>query len=85
MVYYMIKNVDVTPNRSKKLIPMFKGPYVIKKILDNDRIIVADVPGFPLTQIPYEGIVPTFNVRPWPDAVVTVDGQLSGRPMMKRF
>jgi len=33
----MITNTDVTIGRNKKLIPKYRGPYVIKKVLDRDR------------------------------------------------
>jgi hypothetical protein len=37
----MIKNIDTTPNYSKKHIPKFKGPYKIKKALSNDRYVLS--------------------------------------------
>jgi len=63
--YVMIKNVDVTVGQNKKLIPKFRGPYVVKKILDQDRYIVSDIEGFQLTQRPYEGIVGPDRMKRW--------------------
>jgi len=40
--YVMISNTDVTPGVNKKLIPKYKGPYVVKAVLDHDRYVVAD-------------------------------------------
>lgn len=51
--YVMICNTDVTPGVNKKLIPKFKGPYIIKTVLDHDRYIVSDIEVFQLTQLPY--------------------------------
>lgn len=44
--YVVIINTDTTPGVNKKLIPKFKGPYVIKTVLDNDRYIVSDIEDF---------------------------------------
>ncbi|XP_050053995.1 uncharacterized protein LOC126549297 [Aphis gossypii] len=63
--YVMITNVDVTVGQNKKLIPKFRGPYVVKKVLDRDRYIVGDIEGFQLTQRPYEGIVGPDRMRMW--------------------
>lgn len=44
--YVIITNTDVTVGCNKKLIPKFRGPYVIKKVLDRDRYVVSDIEGF---------------------------------------
>jgi len=61
----MIKNIDVSMGINKKLIPKFKSPYVIHKILPNDRFIVKDIEGFQQTQVPYEGVISSDNMRHW--------------------
>lgn len=61
----MIRNFDSTPGVSKKLIPQFRGPYEIKKILGNDRYLLADLPGFQNAQKLYTGIWAASNMRPW--------------------
>lgn len=61
--YVMIKNIDTTPGINKKLIPRYKGPYVIKTVLDHDRYIVSDIDGFQLSQIPYTGTVSVDHMR----------------------
>ncbi|KAK9674756.1 Integrase zinc binding domain, partial [Popillia japonica] len=63
--YVMITNMDVTAGTNKKLLPKFKGPYVITAALDNDRYIVRDPPGFQLTQMPYEGVIAAARMKPW--------------------
>ncbi|KAF0717029.1 Uncharacterized protein FWK35_00037597 [Aphis craccivora] len=47
------------------LIPKFRGPYVVRKVLDRDRYIVGDIEGFQLTQRPYEGIVGPDRMKMW--------------------
>ena len=62
--YVMIKNIDTSVG-SKKLIPKFKGPYVVKGAIGNDRYCIIDVPGFQLTQKPYEGVAAAVNMKLW--------------------
>lgn len=63
--YVMIRNFDCTPGANKKLIPSFKGPYVVKEVLDHDRYIVTDIEGFQLTQMPYTGTVGPDQIKHW--------------------
>ncbi|EZA49031.1 hypothetical protein X777_12839 [Ooceraea biroi] len=61
--YVMIRNIDNTPGINKKLIPNYKGPYVLKTVLDHDRCIVSDIDGFQLSQIPYTGTISVDQMR----------------------
>lgn len=61
----MIKNTDVSVGVNKILIHKFKGPYVIYKVLPNDRFTVKYIEGFQHTQIPYEGVMSSDNMRHW--------------------
>ncbi|XP_011687110.1 PREDICTED: uncharacterized protein LOC105449550 [Wasmannia auropunctata] len=61
--YVEIRNIDTTVGINKKLIPKFKGPYVVKKVLD--RYVVTDVDGFQLVQRPYTGVVAPDRMRPY--------------------
>lgn len=60
----MIRNI-ARAGVSKKLAPKFKGPYIVKKVLDNDRYVVCDPEGFQVSQIPFEGIFDPTNMRSW--------------------
>lgn len=63
--YVMIKNIDTTPGVNKKLIPKFKGPYVVKRVLRNDRYVLEDPPDFQLTHIPFKGTVSAEHMKHW--------------------
>ncbi|KAE9544875.1 hypothetical protein AGLY_000418 [Aphis glycines] len=63
--YVMITNVDVTVGHNKKLIPKFRGPYVIRKVLDHDRYVIGDIDGFQVTQRPFETIVGSDRMKMW--------------------
>lgn len=63
--YVMIRNFDSSPGVSHKLIPQFRGPYEVVKVLRNNRYVVADVDGFQVTQKPYQGVWEPANMRPW--------------------
>lgn len=61
----MVANVDNTVGVSKKLIPKYRGPYEIKRVLPNDRYVVSDIMGFQNTQIPYDGILEASRLKPY--------------------
>lgn len=63
--YVMLENNDVTPGVNKKLIPNYRGPYVVNKILGNDRYVISDIEGFQMTQRPFKGIYDASRIRPW--------------------
>ena len=61
----MITNVDTTIGVNKKLVPKYRGPYQVKKIIGNDRYLLTDVPGFQVTQKCFEGIFDSSRMKPW--------------------
>lgn len=63
--YVMITNVDVTVGHNKKLIPKFRGPYVVRKVLNHDRYVIGDIDGFQVTQRPFETIVGPDRMKMW--------------------
>jgi len=42
----MVRVTQNKPGVNKKLIPKYKGPYQIKKILKKNRFVVVDIPGY---------------------------------------
>lgn len=59
----MVKNFDTTPGKIKKLVPKYKGPYVVKKILGNDRYLITDSENNQITSRPYEGVFSSQNMK----------------------
>ncbi|KAK9728531.1 Integrase zinc binding domain [Popillia japonica] len=63
--YVVIPNVDTTIGVNKKLIPKFRGPFVITAVLPNDRYVVEDPPDFQNTQRPFKATVDAHSIKVW--------------------
>ena len=63
--FVVIRNIDVSIGTNKKFAPNFKGPYVIHKVLSNDRYVVRDIENCQLTQRPYDNIIEAARMRKW--------------------
>lgn len=61
----LVENIAPATGDSRKLEPKFKGPYVIQKVLDKDRYIVADIDDAPRTQRPFQSIFTSEKLKPW--------------------
>lgn len=70
----MIRRDPGCTGESTKLLPHYKGPYMVTEVLPNDRYRVADFPEMQRTQRFYEGVVAADDMKrvmPPPD---TIDG-----------
>lgn len=65
--FVVIRNVDSTAGSNKKLIPTFRGPYVVHKELGNDRYVIRDIENCQQTQLPYDGVLEASRLRLWVD------------------
>lgn len=65
----MIKDSTVKPGEDKKLKSQYKGTYRIAKILDKNRYVVRDIPGYNATSKPYDSILSTDRIKPWIKAI----------------
>lgn len=63
--YVMIRNIDTSAGINKKLIPKYKGPYLVKQVLGSDRYIITDIEGFQITQMPYNNVIAADAIRPY--------------------
>lgn len=50
---------DSNEGNSKKLEPRYKGPFLNKKVLDNDRYVISELPGSKRSRVAYTGIYPS--------------------------
>ncbi|KYN09433.1 Pro-Pol polyprotein, partial [Trachymyrmex cornetzi] len=61
----MIRNLHAKPGQSTKFDVPYKGPYQVTKVLDFDRYVVTDIPGFNLSAKPYKAILSPDKLKPW--------------------
>lgn len=61
----VIKNVDTTVGKNKKLIPKYRGPFVVRKQLGHDRYVVTDVENCQITQMSYNGVIDSSRMKKW--------------------
>jgi len=62
--YVLIRDSTLKTGESNKLKPRYKGPYMIIKILNKNRYVVQDIPGFNHTARPYNSILSTDRIKP---------------------
>ncbi|KAK9694599.1 Integrase core domain [Popillia japonica] len=60
---------------SRKLLPRYKGPYIITKTLPHDRYIVEDLPETQRTQKFYKGVVAIDDLKRFEVRSVDEDGE----------
>ncbi|XP_071052949.1 uncharacterized protein [Onthophagus taurus] len=61
----LVKCEATATGESRKLALRYKGPYVIHKVLPNDRYGLKDIPGAPRSQKPYHSVFASDRMKPW--------------------
>lgn len=51
--------------QSRKLLPVYKGPFQVKKVLGNDRYEVTDIKGSERSTKKYTGVTAAETMKPW--------------------
>lgn len=59
------KQNNSSEGQSKKLLPVFSGPYKITKVYDNDRYEVSSIPGSNLGKRKYCNVWAVDQIQPW--------------------
>lgn len=62
--YVVVRYIDTSAG-NKKFVQKFRGPYVIHKVLPNDRYVVRDIEGSQITQLPYDNVIESKNIKLW--------------------
>lgn len=65
-----VKNKITEAGLSKKLVPKFRGPYMVTRVLPNERYLVEDLPDQKLSNIPYKSVCAPFNMKPLPGRTI---------------
>lgn len=60
-----IEHVAPSTGESRKLEPLYRGPYLVAKVLDRDRYVVTDIPGMPRNQRPFSSVFTTEKMKHW--------------------
>lgn len=64
MILNVVKGTNVKSVGVRgKLQPKFKGPYVIRKVLDRNRYFISDIDGYQVSNRRFEGIFDPTNMR----------------------
>lgn len=63
--YVLIRDDRTKPGENSKLKAKYKGPYVIEKVLGNNRYVVKDIPGFNITSRPLNTILSSDRIKRW--------------------
>lgn len=50
---------------SRKLVPRYRGPYIVEEVMGRDRYLVKDTPVTQVSQIPYENVCSADRLKPW--------------------
>lgn len=59
----LIRNIVTEPGINQKLVPEYRGPYVITDIKPGDRYVVEDMPGQQISNRPFKGVMAPFNMK----------------------
>lgn len=63
--YVLVRDVQTKIGENRKLKPNYRGPYLIDKVLNKNRYVVKDIPGFNLTSKTYNTVLSPDRLKPW--------------------
>lgn len=63
--YVLIRDTTLKPGEDRKLKSNYKGPYLVEKILNKNRYVITDIPGFNVTARSYNSILSPNRLKHW--------------------
>lgn len=63
--FVLIRDTTVKTGEGRKFKPNYKGPYLVSKVLNKNRYVITDIPGFNVSQRPYDSILSTDRMKLW--------------------
>ncbi|XP_011699701.1 PREDICTED: uncharacterized protein K02A2.6-like, partial [Wasmannia auropunctata] len=63
--FVLVKVLQHKPGSNQKLVPKYKGPYLVKTVLKKNRFVITDIPGFNIKQKPLNTIMSADKLKPW--------------------
>ncbi|CAH2226662.1 jg23170 [Pararge aegeria aegeria] len=67
------KQINCNEGKSRKLLPVYSGPYKITKVLNNDRYEISSIPGLNLGKKEYSNIWAVDQIQPWINTLIDCD------------
>lgn len=61
----VIENIPSATGESRKLEPKYRGPYVVNKVLDNDRYLIGDLEDCQRNQRSFKSVFTSEKLKPW--------------------
>jgi hypothetical protein len=74
----ILKNVGPNDGKSKKLLPKYDGPFIIKEVLQHDRYVIEDIPGTTRANKFYRGVCSVDKIKPYPKVTADDDNDDEG-------
>jgi len=63
--YVLIRNTRIKPGENAKIKPRYKEPYMVAKLLGNNRYVIQDIPGFNISARPVNTILSSDKLKYW--------------------
>ncbi|XP_011686381.1 PREDICTED: uncharacterized protein LOC105449083 [Wasmannia auropunctata] len=63
--FVLVRDTTVKPGEDKKIKPVYKGPYLVDRVLEKNRFVIKDIPGFNRVSRPYNSILSPDRLKPW--------------------
>lgn len=63
--YVLIRDNVQKPGLGRKLKAVYKSPYVVTNVLNKNRYVIKDIPGFNITSRPYDSVLSPDRLKPW--------------------